>query len=174
MTADTIFKTDATLYAHWTKKSGGGSHSGGGSSGGGGSSTPTPVKPSTPEAGQPETPSVSEQFTDVPPGAWYREAVDFVVKTSLMTGYGNGTFGPDDNLSRAQLAQILFNKEGRPAGNGAGAFTDVAGGAWYAGAVAWAAEKEILNGLGDGRLDPRGLATRAQAAQMLKRYFEDQ
>ncbi len=54
-------------------------------------------------------------------------------------------------------------------------FTDADKASAYAReALRWAVEKGILNGLGDGRLDPGGLATRAQAAQMLKRYFEDQ
>ncbi len=49
-----------------------------------------------------------------------------------MNGYGDGRFAPNDNLSRAQLCQILYNKDGQPAAAGARAFPDVADGAWYA------------------------------------------
>ena len=60
----------------------------------------------------------SHGFTDPGTvGTWYHEAVDYVLRNGLMNGYSNGTFGPNDNLSRAQFAQILFNKEGRPVVN---------------------------------------------------------
>ena len=61
------------------------------------------------------------------------------LRNGLMGGYGNGTFGPNNNLSRAQFAQILFNKEGRPVVNYLLQYGDVATGAWYTEAVRWAA-----------------------------------
>lgn len=67
-------------------------------------------------------------FTDVSEGDWYYEAVRFVQENGLMNGYSDGRFGANDTLSRAQLAQILFNKEGRPAVSGGG-FNDVDSGA---------------------------------------------
>ena len=48
-------------------------------------------------------------FSDVSEGDWYYEAVRFVHERGLMNGYSDGRFGPNDTLSRAQLAQILFN-----------------------------------------------------------------
>ena len=66
-------------------------------------------------------------YRDVDTSAWYHEAVDYVLVNGLMSGYGNGVFGPNDHLSRAQLCQILYNKEGRPAVTGSSAFTDVHG-----------------------------------------------
>lgn len=51
-------------------------------------------------------------FTDVSEGDWYYEAVRFVQERGLMDGYSDGRFGPNAPLSRAQLAQILLNKEG--------------------------------------------------------------
>ncbi|MDE6455794.1 MAG: S-layer homology domain-containing protein, partial [Dysosmobacter sp.] len=69
----------------------------------------------------------SRGFTDLGTvGTWYHEAVDYVLRNDLMGGYGNGLFGPNDTLTRAQFAQILYNKEGRPAVTGGGIFTDVA------------------------------------------------
>ena len=52
-------------------------------------------------------------FSDVSESDWYYEAVRFVHERDLVNGYSDGWFGPNDALSRAQLAQILFNKEGR-------------------------------------------------------------
>ena len=67
-------------------------------------------------------------FSDVSEGDWYYEAVRFVQENGLMNGYSDGRFGANDTLSRAQLAQILFKKEGRPAVSGGG-FNDVDSGA---------------------------------------------
>ncbi len=113
-------------------------------------------------------------FSDVSEGDWYYEAVRFVHERDLMNGYSDGRFGPNDPLSRAQLAQILFNKEGKPVVNYLLDFSDVANEAWYTEAIRWAVESGILNGYGDGRLGPQGQATRAQVAQMLKNFIENQ
>lgn len=116
----------------------------------------------------------SRAFTDLKSGAWYHEAVDFVLRNGLMNGYGSGgsgsLFGPEDRLSRAQFAQILYNKEGRPAGAGSAPFTDVAADAWCAPAVAWAAERGIAGGYGGGLFGPDDAITREQLAVMLWRY----
>jgi len=74
----------------------------------------------------PET-SWNNPFADVSEGSWYYEAVRFVQERGLMNGYSDGRFGPDDTLSRAQLAQILFNKEGKPGADSLPDFSDVAG-----------------------------------------------
>lgn len=76
-------------------------------------------------------------FADVSEGGWYYEAVRFVQERGLMSGYEDGRFGPNDTLSRAQLAQILFNREDRPVVNYLLDFSDVAGEAWYTEAVRW-------------------------------------
>ena len=111
-------------------------------------------------------------FTDVNTSAWYHEAVDYVLVNGLMSGYGNGVFGPNDNLSRAQLCQILYNKEGRPAVTGSSAFADIADGAWYADAVTWAAKSGIVGGYGNGLFGPEDNITREQLAAILYRYAQ--
>lgn len=111
-------------------------------------------------------------YGDVDTSAWYHEAVDYVLVNGLMSGYGNGVFGPNDHLSRAQLCQILYNKEGRPAVTGSSAFTDVADGAWYADAVTWAAENGIVGGYGGGLFGPEDNITREQLAAILYRYAQ--
>lgn len=113
----------------------------------------------------------SRGFTDLGTvGTWYHEAVDYVLRNGLMGGYGNGLFGPNDNLSRAQFAQILFNKEGRPGVNYLMDFSDVTGEAWFAEAVRWAAAMGIVGGYGNGKFGPNDPITREQLAVMLWRY----
>ncbi len=109
-------------------------------------------------------------FADVAEGAWYYDAVRFVSENGLMSGYGNGQFGVHDNLSRAQLAQILFNKEGRPVVNYLLQYGDVAAGTWYTEAVRWAASQGIVGGYANGNFGPNDPITREQLAVMLWRY----
>lgn len=109
-------------------------------------------------------------FTDVAEREWYYDAVRFVNENGLMDGYGNGLFGVNDDLSRAQLAQILYNREGKPSASAENCFADVAGDAWYAGAVAWAFANGVASGYGDGRFGPNDSITREQLTVMLWRY----
>ena len=111
-------------------------------------------------------------FTDVNTSAWYHEAVDYVLVNGLMSGYGNGLFGPNDILSRAQLCQIIYNLEGQPATTSGSAFADIADGAWYADAVTWAAENGIVGGYGGGLFGPEDNLTREQLAAILYRYAQ--
>ena len=109
-------------------------------------------------------------FSDVAEGAWYYDAVRYASENGLMGGYGNGRFGPNDNLSRAQFAQILFNKEGRPVVNYLLRYNDVADGAWYTEAVRWATSQGVVSGYGNGMFGPNDNITREQLAVMLWRY----
>lgn len=111
-------------------------------------------------------------FTDASTTVWYHDSVHYCIENGLMSGYGNSLFGPNDNLSRAQLAQILYNKEGQPAVTGGSGFTDVADGAWYADAVTWAAANGIVAGYGNGPFGPNDPITREQLVVMLWRYAE--
>ena len=112
----------------------------------------------------------SNPFTDVSQDDWYYEAVQFVQEEGLMNGCGSGNFAPNLQLSRAQLAQILFNKKGRPGVDYLPDFSDVGGEAWYTGAVRWAASQGIVGGYGDGTFGPDDPITREQLAVMLWRY----
>lgn len=109
-------------------------------------------------------------FIDVTDGAWYYDAVRFVSENSLMNGTSNNMFEPDVQLSRAMLAQILYNKEGKPSTTGNSRFLDVGNTRWYADAVIWAAENHIVNGYGDALFGPDDQITREQLAVMLWRY----
>ena len=114
--------------------------------------------------------SWNNPFTDVSESDWYYEAVRFVQERGLMNGYSDGRFGANDTLSRAQLAQILFNKEGRPVVNYLLDFSDVAGEAWYTEAIRWATSQGIVGGYGNGTFGPNAPITREQLAVMLWQY----
>ncbi len=132
-----------------------------------------PLPPEPAETPDPEeTPELpwNNPFPDVPDTAWYYGAVRFVTEKGLMNGYEDGQFRGEDYLSRAQLAQILYNKEGKPSAGQGISFIDVAAGAWYAGAIAWASEKGIAGGYGDGQFGPDDSITREQLVVMLWRY----
>lgn len=147
--------------------SGSGSNPGGGSSGGGSGDNPGGGdKPDEPI----EKPWTNP-FTDVTEGKWYYNAVRFVQENDLMVGYSNGEFGVNDDLSRSQLAQILFNKEGKPEVTGKTDFSDVSNKAWYTDAVYWAANKGIVSGYGNGKFGPNDAITREQLAVMLWNYY---
>lgn len=115
----------------------------------------------------------SHGLSDVDQSQWYHDAVDWAVSRGVMTGYaGTGLFGPDDELSRAQMAQILWNVEGNPAVDYPVAFGDVSEGDWFYQAVAWAASEGIFEGYDDGSglFGPDDALTREQAAAVLMRW----
>lgn len=113
-------------------------------------------------------------FADVAEDAWYYGAVSYVAQRGLMTGVSSNVFTPDATLTRAQLVQILYALEGRPAVSSASAFTDVASGAWYANAVSWAAASGVASGVGSGAFGPNDPLTREQLALILYRYAQNQ
>ena len=84
-----------------------------------------------------------------------------------MVGVADKTFAPSAQLSRAQVAQILYNRAGQPTVSDAQAFTDVAKDQWYYKAVQWAAENGIAGGVGDKKFAPNAAVTREQLAQFL-------
>lgn len=110
-------------------------------------------------------------FTDVPGSAWYYDAVKFVYDYDLMDGVGNHKFNPDGTLTRAMIAQVLYNLEGA-SGAYPSVFTDVADSAWYAKAVNWAAASGIVEGKGNNKFDPNAPITRQEMAAILYRYAE--
>ena len=127
---------------------------------------PEPEEP-TPE---PST-DVTDIFSDVTPGAWYVDVVQYAYDYGLMTGTSATTFEPDTTTSRAMIVSILHRLEGSPS-VGTSDFSDVASGAWYAGPVAWAAENGIVAGFEDGTFGPNDPITREQMASILYRYAE--
>ena len=115
-------------------------------------------------------------FADVDNSQWYAEGVSWAAARGIIGGYGNGTFGPNDNITREQLAVMLWRYAGSPAATERELhFADAYKASdWAQEALRWAVEKGVLNGKGGGILDPGGEATRAETAQMLKNFMEKQ
>ena len=108
-------------------------------------------------------------FTDTAKGAWYQGAVEYVYRNSIMTGTSATTFEPNTTLSRAMVAQILYNLEGQPTVTGESTFTD-SNTHWAAKAIAWAQETGVVNGYEDNTFRPNRAVTREELAQMLYNY----
>ena len=118
--------------------------------------------------------ALTDIFGDVDNNQWYAEGVAWAAEQGIVGGYGNGQFGPNDPITREQLATMLWRYAGEPKAAGAAlAFTDADKVSDYAkAALLWASENGVINGKGSGILDPKGPATRAQVAQMLKNFMK--
>jgi hypothetical protein len=110
----------------------------------------------------------SYSYTDLGSTSWYHSYVDYMISNKLMVGDQN-KFSPSGTLSRAMLAQILYNQAGTPAVTAENPFTDVSSSKWYYDAVRWAYDQKLIEGYGDGRFDPEAPVTREQLATILWR-----
>ncbi len=120
-------------------------------------------------SGSPEPKAASNPFTDVAADAYYAKAVLWAVENGITKGTSDTTFSPDASCTRAQGVTFLWRANGAPAASAAASFTDVAADAYYAPAVAWAAEKNVVGGVGNGLFAPNAVCTRAQIVSMLYR-----
>lgn len=119
------------------------------------------------------------RFTDVAPDQWYAGAVAWAAANGIAGGYSDGRFGPDDTITREQLAAVLYRYAGckgydsTPAADLSG-YSDGAQVSSYAlEAMGWAVTKGLINGTGNGRLSPRNDADRAEVAAVLMRLCKD-
>ncbi|WP_249299546.1 S-layer homology domain-containing protein [Feifania hominis] len=120
-------------------------------------------------------PAVSDAFTfqDVLQHTWYADAVRWASASGVVTGYSAEAFGPEDAITREQLATMLWRYAGKPAEDAEITFLDADQiSAWALDAMRWAVREGIMEGKGNGILDPTGRATRAETAQMLKNFME--
>ena len=111
-------------------------------------------------------------FTDVPQGHWAGDAVQYVYENNLMGGTDSTTFSPNATTTRGMIVTVLYRLTGEPASGTASQFTDVAAGAWYAKAVAWAASRDIVNGTSATTFSPNSPITREQLAAILYRFAQ--
>ena len=118
---------------------------------------------------------VASLFNDVDGDTWFTDAVAWAADKGIVKGYSDTAFGPNDNVTREQLAVMLYryaapetkSEKDLSAFNDAASVSD-----WATEAITWAVDKGIMNGKGDGRLDPKGLATRAEICTMLVRFLD--
>jgi len=124
------------------------------------------------------TDSLDSIFDDVESGKWYSDAIGWAAHNKIVEGYGNGKFGPDDALTREQMASVLyrysvFMKYDISKLNGLDTFTDTdAISEWALPAMKWAVGNGIVEGVGNDLVSPGTGATRAQFAAMMQRYVK--
>ena len=106
------------------------------------------------------------------PDYWAHKGIDYCVRNRLMSGVGAGTFSPDTACTRAQIVKILYNRSGNQADYSYYylPFTDVAPGAWYYNAVAWAYYNDVTSGTSATMFTPNAAITRQQLVTFLYRY----
>lgn len=118
-------------------------------------------------------------FNDVPAGQYYTDAVAWANANGIVTGYGNGNFGPNDTLTREQMAAIIYRYAAYKgydvsARANLSGYTDAAQISGYAAdAMAWINAEEIISGTSATTLSPAGNATRCQFAVILMRFCEN-
>ena len=152
--------------------------------------SPTTFSPSTPVsrgmivqvlynlAGQPEVEG-GHDFSDVPAGYWSEKAIIWAVQNGVVGGYGDGTFGPDDTLTREQLAVVLFNYANAmgydtTARRDLSGFDDVTHAQdWARTALEWAYAEHLITGTSDTTMSPTGRSSRAQIAVIMMRFCEN-
>ena len=117
-----------------------------------------------------DTPSETK-FNDVSANDWFASAVDYVTGKGMMNGTADNTFSPKANTTRGMVVTVLYRLENQPS-TSAASFTDVASGAYYANAVAWANANGIVSGYGSGKFGPNDKVTREQLAAILYRYAQ--
>jgi len=117
-------------------------------------------------------------FTDVPDGAYYADAVKWAYHNGIVSGYGNGKFGPEDNVTREQMATMLFNyqlfsEKIPPDVLEDGEFNDNDSVSdWAKNAVNGLAMQGVITGKPGNLFDPKGNATRAEFATVLMRFVK--
>lgn len=128
-------------------------------------------------AGSPSTTGLQSAFTDVEESQYYTEPVKWAAANGIVNGMGNGKFQPNTNVSREQLAAILYRyaqltgMDMTVSGGGLTKFTDRSTISDYAATpMAWAVDRGLINGITTTTLHPRGNALRAQVATIIYRY----
>lgn len=112
-------------------------------------------------------------FTDVKSSDWYYGAVTFVYGKGYFSGTAADTFAPNSSMTRAMLATVLHRASGLEKPGSGESFADVPAGQWYSDGIAWASERKIVNGMGNGLYAPDLAVTREQLVTMLYRYQTD-
>ncbi len=110
-------------------------------------------------------------FSDVPFDSWYANYIGYVYSKGYASGYSNGTFGPDENISRAEFAKIMQRVTASEIADYSVRFFDVAPEDWFVGYVSACADIGIFRGYEDGSFRPENILTRAEAVTVFNRAF---
>ncbi len=109
-------------------------------------------------------------YNDVSPNSTHYSDILRATSLGLFKGTSTYTFSPKMVMTRAMLVTVLWRMEGSPSANTTSAYSDVRVSSYYAQAVSWATENAIVYGVGDGKFNPNGEATREQVTTILYRY----
>lgn len=129
-----------------------------------------------------DEPAYTDRFCDIPDDKWYTDAVLWAADAGVVVGYDNGCFGPNDKITREQMAVILMGYAEKLAQKDTSAraniasFPDEGQVTWARSAVRWAVASELISGKTVGNttlLDPKGNASRAEVASMMMRFIEN-
>lgn len=126
--------------------------------------------------GEPEC--SASTFIDVETGMWYSDGIAWAAENKIVNGIGDNKFAPNSNITREQIALIMYNYSNLHSldtteSKSFDVFKDSASvSKWAKDAVEWSIGTGLLSGKGDGILDPKGNATRAEIATILMRYVE--
>lgn len=117
-----------------------------------------------------------QHFSDVKSGAWYAGPVTWGADKKIVDGYPDGTFKPDDNITRQDLVVMLYRYAGSPSvsGDKISSFSDAGKVSSYAkNAMEWAVESGIISGYPDGTIKPFGITNRAELAKITSVYYQN-
>jgi len=126
--------------------------------------------------GEPSVDGLVNPFADVPAGTWYTDAVVWAYHTGVVNGMSEDTFAPNANITREQIATILYRYAGAEEApeDALTGYTDAGAiSPWAVEAMRWAVSADIINGMTINALAPQGNATRGQIATILMRYCEN-
>lgn len=154
--------TDTDKSSQSGSSGGGGGHGSGASKPSGGTITIQPVDKPKDET--------AKTFTDVSDAHWAKEYIEKAAAMGIVSGYENGTFLPDSEMTRAEFATILWNVAGKPDKAAKTNFTDVSETDWFYKQIAWAYGEGYISGVSDTEFSPNSNITREQAMTILYRY----
>lgn len=144
--------------------SSGGTHGGTTSKPSGGSITTHPADKPT-EATEPK-----QTFADVPQTHWAKESIEKAVEMGIVSGYEDGEFKPDDEMTRAEFATVLWNVAGKPEPSSTPNLSDISANDWFYKQVAWGYGEGFITGTNQTAFSPNDNLTREQAMTVLWRY----
>lgn len=110
-------------------------------------------------------------FKDVKESDWFYDYVKFVTSKGYFEGVSDTEFAPKDTMTRAMFVTVLARVEGVKVDNTKSAFSDVPANTWYTGAVTWAAQNKIVDGVSDDKFAPNAAVTREQMCAIMERYM---
>lgn len=111
-----------------------------------------------------------DEYPDVDSTKWYYNTIKYVSEHKLMTGYDEGTFGPENDMSRGEFTTVLYRIAGNPTVEYKESYPDVSRDMFYAKPITWAKYNSVVSGYNDGTFGPNDKITREQLATILYRF----